>query len=123
MVHLDTNFLISAIRVGSPEAAIVDAWLTAGEPVGISAVAWAEFYAGPLSASDERIARNLFQDVESLSRADAEMAGRFFNQTGRRSRSLPDCMIAATAIRCAAKLATINTQDFGVFASYGLALA
>src|SRR5260221_5578778 len=103
MVHLDTNFLISAIRVGSPEAAIVDAWLTAGEPVGISAVAWAEVYAGPLSARGERIARNLFQDVESLSRADAEMARRFFNQTAPRTRSLSDSMIAASAIPCPAK--------------------
>ena len=45
------------------------------------------------------------------------------NQTGRRSRSLADCMIGAVAIRCGAKLATINASDFHPFLPFGLILA
>jgi predicted nucleic acid-binding protein len=123
MVHLDTNFLITAIQRGSPEESKVDSWLKAGEALGISAVAWAEFFSGPLATRNELVARQLFQQVEILSGSDAEMAAHLFNKTGRRSRSLPDCMIAATSIRCGAKLATINTHDFQPFIAYGLALA
>jgi len=123
MVHLDTNFLISAIQPGSPEDAHLRSWLGAGESLGISAVAWAEFFCGPLPQNDERVARQLFQRVETLSQVDAEMAAHLFNQTGRRSRSLSDCMIAATAIRCGARLATINNHDFRLFAAHGLKLA
>jgi predicted nucleic acid-binding protein len=123
MVHLDTNFLISAIQPGSIGDAKLDSWLGAGESLGISSVTWAEFFAGPLSKSDEQIVRQMFTVVESLSGADAEVTARLFNQTGRRSRSLPDCMIAAVAIRCGAKLATINTSDFQPFVQHGLTLA
>ena len=123
MVHLDTNFLISAIQPGSPEDAKLNLWLSGGESLGISSVTWAEFFAGPLSKTDEQVARQMFKKVEGLSGTDAEIAGRLFNQTGRRSRSLPDCMIAAVAIRCGAKLATLNTSDFQPFVTHGLSLA
>jgi predicted nucleic acid-binding protein len=46
-----------------------------------------------------------------------------FNQTGRRSRSLADCMIAAVAIRCGARLATLNAGDFQPVTAHGLNLA
>jgi predicted nucleic acid-binding protein len=65
----------------------------------------------------------MFSNVEVLSAADAEMAAQLFNNTGRRSRSLADCMIATVAIRCGARLATINTTDFQPFVQHGLALA
>jgi predicted nucleic acid-binding protein len=123
MTHLDTNFLISAIQTGSAEAGKVNAWLTTKEPLGISAVAWAEFFCGPLSAQAELMARKMFRDVEPFSGHDAELAADLFNKTGRRSKTLADCMIAAVAIRCGAKLATVNTTDFRPFASHGLSLA
>jgi len=50
------------------------------------------------------------------------LAAILFNQTGRRSRTLADCMIAAVAIRCNAKLATINASDFQAFVQHGLIL-
>lgn len=122
MIHLDTSFLVSALQRGTVEESKVNSWLTGNESLGASAVAWAELFCGPLSARDEHIARQMFPHVEVLSGADAEVAAQLFNKTGRRSRSLADCMIAAVAIRCGAKLATINTPDFQPFVQHGLIL-
>jgi predicted nucleic acid-binding protein len=123
MIHLDTNFLVSALQPGTAEESKVNSWLSRNEILGTSAVAWAELFCGPLSARDELIARQIFWRIDVLSGAEAEMAAQLFNKTGRRSRSLADCMIAAVAIRCGARLATINTADFQPFVQYGLALA
>ena len=78
---------------------------------------------GPLDAAAEAIARQIFPSPEPFLPADAVLAARLFNETGRRSRSLADCMIAAVAIRCGANLATINTTDFQPFLGHGLTLA
>ena len=78
---------------------------------------------GPLDASAEAIAQQIIPHPEPFLPADAVLAARLFNQTGRRSRSLADCMIAAVAIRCGAKLATSNTADFQPFLPHGLILA
>jgi predicted nucleic acid-binding protein len=123
MIHLDTNFLVAALRIASAESKKLDQWLTAKEPLGISAIAWAEFRCGPLSPNDEAVSRQMFPIIEPLSGPDAEQAAQLFNQTGRRSRSLSDCMIAAVAIRCGAKLATVNQSDFQRFTQHGLLLA
>ena len=64
MVHLDTNFLIKAIRPGSSEDAKLGSWLAEGESLGISSIAWAEFFAGPLSKADELVVRQMFGAVE-----------------------------------------------------------
>jgi predicted nucleic acid-binding protein len=50
----------------------------------------------------------------------ATEAGRLFLETGRRSRSLPDCIIAAAAIRDQAALATVNRSAFEPFVAHGL---
>ena len=97
--------------------------MQASEALNVSAVAWAEFLCGPLTSHDESLARQMFPAPEPLVAADAELAARLFNLTGRRSRSLPDCLIAAVAIRCGAKLASINTADFQPLAQHGLILA
>ena len=57
------------------------------------------------------MARQIFPLPEPFLAADAGLAARLFNQTGRRLRSLADCMIAAVAIRCGARLATNNVAD------------
>lgn len=123
MIHLDTNFLIDALVQSSPQAASLTAWLIAGEPVGISAIAWGEFLCGPLSAVAEAAARQLLPFIESLDQNDAELAARLFNQTGRRSKSYADCCIAAVAIREGARLATSNAGDFMPMLPLGLTLA
>lgn len=123
MIHLDTNFLIDALVAGSPQEARLVAWLSAGETLGISAVAWGEFLCGPLSPAAEALARQLLPLAEPLTRGDAEQAARLFNATGRRTKSYADCCIAATAIRDQAALATSNVADFEPFAAHGLQLA
>jgi predicted nucleic acid-binding protein len=123
MIHFDTNFLIQTTVAGSSAHERFRSWASAQENFNVSSVAWAEFLCGPLDATAESIARQIFPNPEPLLSADATFAAKLFNQTGRRSRSLADCMITAVAIRCGAKLATINAVDFQPFFQYGLALA
>ena len=123
MIHCDTNFLIQTVVAGSAAHAKFRGWTEAQEDCNASSIAWAEFLCGPLDAPAEAIARQIFQNPEPFLPADAVLAARLFNQTGRRSRSLADCMIASVAARCGAKLATSNTADFQPFLPYGLVLA
>ncbi len=123
MIHFDTNFLIQIVVAGSPAHERFRVWAVAQENFNTSSIAWAEFLCGPLDATAEAIARQIFPNPEPLLAADAALAANLFNQTGRRSRSLADCMIAAVAIRCGATLATINASDFQPFVPHGLILA
>lgn len=122
-MHLDTNFLIGASQLGSPVRARVEQWLRAGEPLHISAVAWAEFLCGPLRPGEEAACFCLLQTIHSVDTKVATLAARLFNATGRRSRSFPNCLIAATALTEAQPLATENMADFLPFISHGLILA
>ena len=123
MIHFDTNFLIQAAVAGSLAHGRFSAWAATQETLNISCVAWAEFLCGPLDATAEALARQIFPNPEPFLPTDAALAASLFNQTGRRSRTLADCMIAAVAVRCGAKLATINTADFQPFVQHGLVLA
>ena len=123
MVHCDTNFVIQATVAGSPAHSQFAAWAAAGEAASISTIAWAEFLCGPMDATAEALARQIFPSPEPCLPADALLAANLFNQTGRRSRTLADCMIAAVAVRCGAKLATLNAGDFLPSTRHGLVLA
>ena len=123
MIHLDTSFLIRALVRGSPEDARLREWIRANEPLGMSAIAWAEFLCGPvdetvLSLASAVVARR-FQFTEEM----ATMAARLFNGSGRRRGTMIDCMIAATALAEEAAVATSNPGDFSRFEAFGLALA
>lgn len=123
MIHLDTNFLIDALVPGTSQEAKLAGWLAAGEPVGISAIAWGEFLCGPLPSAAESLARQLLPSADMLTKTDAEKAATLFNQTGRRSKSFSDCCIAAIAMRAGASLATSNIGDFKPMLPLGLILA
>jgi predicted nucleic acid-binding protein len=123
MIHLDTNFLIRALVPNSAAEAKLQTWKRDGEVLAISSIAWSEFLCGPLTQDDASLARMLFPDSEPFLSADAHKAAELFNATGRRSRSLADCQIAAVALRCEARMATGDVADFTVFENHGLTLA
>jgi predicted nucleic acid-binding protein len=123
MIHLDTNFLIQGLVPGTAAEATLQTWIISGEDLGISTIAWSEFLCGPLTAQDEALAQTLLAAPEPFLATDAHKAAELFNATGRRSRSLADCQIAAVALRCGAHMATSNVSDFTLFQSHGLILA
>ena len=126
MIHLDTNFLIHALRAESPEAEALERLLIGGESLGLSSLAWAEFCCGsPSSAVTEEDRHQVAVLVGKPLRfgeEDALLAAELFNIGGRRRGSLPDAMIAAVAIRAGAPLATVNRNDFHPFQDSGLRL-
>lgn len=123
MIHLDTGFLIAALRRGSSEDRRLRGWLGHGEPIGISAVSWTEFLCGPVQDRDVDLATRIVGEPIPFHAGDATQAAALFNLAGRRRGSLNDCMIAAIALREDAVVATSNVADFRRFGPAGLRLA
>ena len=89
----------------------------------MSAIAWAEFLCGPVPVELIDVAARIVPERAPFHDEEAELSARLFNDSGRRRGSFVDCMIAATALRSGARLATSNIDDFRRFASVGLLLA
>ena len=124
MIHLDANFLIGIANRHLPVESALVGWLQQGEGFAASAVAWAEFLNGPVEPQHIQQMNVMIQRrVISLGRSEAEKASQLFNQSGRRRGSLPDCLIAATAICAGARLATQNHKHFAPYIAAGLRLA
>ena len=122
VVHLDANFLVEVADGGSSSVRKIERWLRERVSVQVSAIAWSEFLCGPLTEREVEDARAVVAVVEPFTADDAAAAADLFNQTGRRSRSHVDCMIAAHAIGRQAAFATLNLHDFRPFARFGLKL-
>jgi predicted nucleic acid-binding protein len=122
VVHLDTSFLIQALVAGSSSETKLLHWLSTGETVGISTIAWSEFLCGPLTSQDEALARSFLTALEPFLLEDARKAAELFRLSGRRSRSLADCQIAAVALRLGARVATANAADIVPFEAHRLLL-
>jgi predicted nucleic acid-binding protein len=123
MICLDANYLVGGISEGRPESAHLQAWFEAGERFFTAAPAWYEFLCGPVT--EEQIATMrafLTEGILSFDPALAVIAARLFNAVKRPRRLRVDAMIAATAIAAGGRLATLNTEDFGLFMPYGLEL-
>lgn len=112
MIHLDTSFLIRALVPGSPQDRRLRAWVSAGEPLGMCAVAWAEFLCGPLDPDDAALASVIVGEATPITAATATAAADLFNASGRRRGTFIDCLVAAGAIGAGATLATANPKDF-----------
>lgn len=122
MIHLDTSFLIRSLELASQEDLKLQGWLRDRESVAMSSVAWSEFLCGPLVLDTVTVPR-FIQDIVSFSLEDSAIAAHLFNISGRRRGSFRDCMIAATAIRAKAALATSDVHDFKRFEKEGLRIA
>ncbi len=120
MIHLDTNFLIRALNVGTPEDRTLREWIGRGETLSMSTVAWAELLCGPLDESEIALAAQLVGRQSAFTPDHAALAVRVFNESGRRRGSLIDCMVAAVALADGAPLATMNVSDFRRFERSGL---
>ncbi len=120
MIVLDTSFVIRALARGSTQDARLREWLRSGEELGISAIAWAELLCGPIEPDQVELAARVVSRRFPFGEDDAAAAARLFSETGRRRGSLTDCMIAATALRLEAPLATENPADFRRFEPAGL---
>jgi predicted nucleic acid-binding protein len=123
LILLDTSFLIRALVAGSAQDRQLRRWLADKEPIGISSIAWAEFLCGPVKPAMIEVVTRFVTVRAAFDEDDAQLAAQLFNGSGRRRGSLSDCMIAATAIRARAALATANAADFRRFVSAGLDLA
>jgi predicted nucleic acid-binding protein len=121
-VQIDTSFLVRAFVPDTPESMRMAAWLAAGRPVAISAIAWTEFLCGPLGDVDRADAVQMLGEPLPFVARHAELAARLFNLTGRRRSSLSDCLVAAVAIDAEAPLATTDA-GFARFAEAGLQIA
>lgn len=119
-VHLDTSFLINALVPGTGEDQRLREWLQQGTAIAISCIAWAEFLCGPVSREDRRRARTVIGTPVALAEDEAAQAAELFNISGRRRGTLPDCLIAAAALKTGATLATSNAGDFRRFERAGL---
>lgn len=120
MIHLDTSFLIGAADPGSACARSTRSWIERGEDLGISAIAWTEFACGPVDSPSADLLECLGEPIP-FTAEDASVAALLFNIGGRRRRSLSDCMIAATAMRLRAVLATAD-GDFRRYQAAGLSI-
>lgn len=121
-MFLDTNYLIALGQQGSAAARQVERWIVQGQPLWVSAIAWAEYLCGPLTAAEEEDCAAVLHGIQPVDATIATLGASLFNATGRRSRSLPDCLIAATAILAQEPLATLNRADFEPFIPFGLTL-
>lgn len=121
MVHLDTSFLIRALVPGTEQDEQLRNWLRRYEQLAISSIAWTEFLCGPLQTEQIDTAARIIPHCIEFAEPDARLAARLFNETGRRRGSLTDCMIAASALRAGAALATASPADFRRFEGLGLA--
>ena len=81
MIHLDTNYLIGLLVKGSAQAGDVDGWLTAGQPLAASAIAWTEFLNGPVTPIEVcRAEAVLGVRIIPFGQAEAVMAADLFTR-------------------------------------------
>lgn len=125
VVHLDTNVLIGALRPGSPADRALRDRLDAGDTIGISAMAWAEFCcgadAGGVRPALRALARDLVGEPVPLDASAAELAAAWYNtHMGRKRGTLGDCLVAAVAHGQSATILTADTSHFGPLADAGV---
>jgi hypothetical protein len=64
IVHLDTSFLIGALKASSGEDRQLRRWMADGVKLGMSAIGWAEFLCGPLDQRQLALAAAMVGEPE-----------------------------------------------------------
>lgn len=126
MIFLDTNVLAESMR-RAPEPQVIDWLIRNDSEAALSIVVIAEIIFGIEKIhNDQRSPRlwTLLQDhrlrfrdrIFDFGEEDAVICGRIMGEASRTGRTMdmPDAMIAATALRHGAALATRNVKDFAV---------
>lgn len=114
---VDTDLIIDLIR-GLPEAKVFFKSIEMGEfAVAFSTITEVELFAGKSAANTEEqtLLDRLFSMMSrvEVNKEVARKAGEFIRETGR---SIPDCIIAASAIvERSPVVATRNIDDFNKF--------
>lgn len=123
MIQLDTSFLIRSLVAGSGEDRKLRRWIRDRATIRISAMAWTEFLCGPVSPAAVGFAARLLGEPVPFTAAEAALAARLFDESGRRRGTMMDCMIAATAVLAGGAIATSNPADFAPLEKLGVELA
>jgi predicted nucleic acid-binding protein len=112
---LDTSVLIDALRARRNRRAWLAGLVRAGHSLETSALNIAEVYAG-MRPEEETATRTFLDALQThpITASAAEKAGRFKNQWSRKRRTLTlaDTIIAATAIEQGCELVTDKRKDF-----------
>lgn len=111
-VHLDTDFLVTAVSGAGPERERLLAVNVTGAPIRMSAVAWYEFTRGPRTPEQLAVARFFVDDIVPLDERLVDRASEVFRALGRPRRRGNDIAIGVTAAAAEATLLTLNAGDF-----------
>ncbi len=114
-ILLDTTVLIDLLRGRGDGVAMVQSAAQSRSELVTSAVNVAEVHAG-LRSGEEARANVLLSSLEVLpvTKTIAAMAGTFIREWSKKGRTLtlPDMLVAATALEHNTILATTNVKDF-----------
>jgi predicted nucleic acid-binding protein len=120
VIHFDTNALVALPLWAQDDHPAVQSVLD-GEPAAVCSLVWYEFLSGPVEESEADLARAFVADhILAIEDADATLAAKLFNATGRKRALKTDALIAACAIRADALFVTVNRSDFEPFVAHGL---
>ena len=112
---LDTSVIIDAINDRKNRRQLLRHLLQSGNALACCPVNIAEVYAG-MRAKEERTTADFLDalDYYPISQAAARLAGELKRDFGKKGKtlSIPDTLIAATAIHNSLTLLTDNTKDF-----------
>lgn len=116
-ILLDTTVLVDALRNRAGRRTFIATLAAHGARLSTSAINVAELYSGLRPAEEQATAELIAGlQIEPLTPFIAEKAGRMRAELRRLgiTRSLPDMIVAATALELGLAVATDNLRDFQI---------